>query len=162
MDINRVVISGRLTRDCEVRSTQSGGSLIRIGLAVNDRRRNAQTNEWEDRPNFVDCVMFDNNNTRAWMPQYLTKGFHVTVEGRLRYDSWDKDGQKRSRLEVVADNIDAVWPKRDQQGSSQGYQQGYQQQGYQQQGYQQQGNQQQGYQKQSSQQQSLYDEDTPF
>ena len=60
MSINRVIISGNLTRDPELRSTQSGMDVMSFGVAVNDRRRNPQTNEWEDYPNFVDCTMFGN------------------------------------------------------------------------------------------------------
>lgn len=62
MSINRVLLSGNLTRDPELRATAGGTPVLSIGLAVNDRRRNAQTGEWEDYPNFVDCSMF---GTRA-------------------------------------------------------------------------------------------------
>ena len=60
MSINRVNISGNLTRDPELRATGSGMQILRFGVAVNDRARNQQTGEWEDRPNFVDCVVFGN------------------------------------------------------------------------------------------------------
>ena len=59
MSINRVNISGNLTRDPELRATGSGMQILRFGVAVNDRARNQQTGEWEDRPNFVDCVVFE-------------------------------------------------------------------------------------------------------
>ena len=72
MSINRVIISGNLTRDPELRSTQSGMDVMSFGVAVNDRRRNPQTNEWEDYPNFVDCTMFG-NRARS-LHQYLSKG----------------------------------------------------------------------------------------
>ena len=104
MSINRVMISGNLTRDAELRSTQSGMSMLGMGVAVNDRRKNQKTGEWEDWPNFVDCTMF---GTRAEKLQpYLTKGTKVAIEGKLRYSSWEKDGQRRSKLEVIVDEIE--------------------------------------------------------
>ena len=77
MSINRVIISGNLTRDPELRSTQSGMDVMSFGVAVNDRRRNPQTNEWEDYPNFVDCTMFG-NRARS-LHQYLSKGTKVAI-----------------------------------------------------------------------------------
>ena len=109
MSINRVMISGNLTRDAELRSTQSGTSMLGMGVAVNDRRKNQKTGEWEDYPNFVDCTMF---GTRAEKLQpYLTKGTKVAVEGKLSYRSWEKDGQRRSKLEVIVDEIEFMSSK---------------------------------------------------
>ncbi|WP_304598271.1 single-stranded DNA-binding protein [Adlercreutzia caecimuris] len=106
MSINRVNISGNLTRDPELRSTASQMPVLAFGVAVNDRRKNQQTGEWEDYPNFVDCTMF--GNRAQSLAQYLQKGSKVFVEGKLRYSSWERDGQKRSKLEVVVDEIDFV------------------------------------------------------
>lgn len=104
MSINRVVISGNLTRDPELRTTASGMPIMSIGVAVNDRRKNNQTGEWEDYANFVDCTMF---GTRAQnIQQYLSKGSKVTIEGKLRWSQWERDGQRRSKLEVIVDDID--------------------------------------------------------
>ena len=104
VSINRVNITGNLTRDPELRATQSGTQVLHLGVAVNDRRRNPQTGNWEDYPNFIDCVMF---GTRAEaIPRYLSKGTKVAIEGRLRYSSWERDGQKRSKIEVVVDEIE--------------------------------------------------------
>ena len=100
MSINRVIISGNLTRDPELRSTQSGMDVMSFGVAVNDRRRNPQTNEWEDYPNFVDCTMFG-NRARS-LHQYLSKGTKVAIEGKLRWSQWERDGQKRSKLGPTA------------------------------------------------------------
>lgn len=134
MSINRVAISGNLTRDPEVRVTQSGSSILTFGMAVNDRRRNGQTGEWEDYANFVDCVLF--GSRAEWLARDLHKGKKVFVEGRLSYSSWERDGQRRSKLEVVINDIDYDRPPRQQGGYSQnqgGYgqpaQQGYEQQG---------------------------------
>lgn len=121
VSINRVNITGNLTRDPELRSTQGGTQVLHLGVAVNDRRRNPQTGNWEDYPNFIDCVMF---GTRAEAIQrYLTKGTKVAIEGRLRYSSWERDGQKRSKIEVVVDEIEFMSSR---QGGNAG---GYQQQG---------------------------------
>ena len=104
MSINRVIISGNLTRDPELRSTQSGMDVLSFGVAVNARRRNPQTNEWEDYPNFVDCTMFG-NRARS-LAQYLSKGTKVSIEGKLRWSQWERDGQKRSKLEVIVDELE--------------------------------------------------------
>ena len=104
MSINRVNISGNLTRDPELRATAGGTQVLSFGVAVNDRRRNPQTGEWEDYPNFVDCTMF---GARAEaVSRFLSKGTKVAIEGKLRYSSWERDGQRRSRLEVVVDEIE--------------------------------------------------------
>lgn len=132
MSINRVIISGNLTRDPELRRTQSGMAIMSFGVAVNDRRRNQQTGEWEDYANFVDCTMF--GNRAESLSNYLSKGTKVAIEGKLRWSQWERDGQKRSKLEVIVDELEFM-SSRDRQG---GYQQqsGYQQGGYQQGGYQ--------------------------
>ena len=104
MSINRVTISGNLTRDPELRATAGGTQVLSFGVAVNDRRRNPQNGEWEDYPNFVDCTMF---GTRAEaVSRYLSKGSKVAIEGKLRYSSWERDGQRRSKLEVIVDEIE--------------------------------------------------------
>ena len=104
MSINSVNISGNLTRDPELRTTASGMAIMSLGVAVNDRRKNNQTGEWEDYANFIDCTMF---GTRAQsIQQYLSKGTHVTISGKLRWSQWERDGQKRSKIEVIVDDID--------------------------------------------------------
>lgn len=116
MSINRVNISGNLTRDPELRATAGGTQVLSFGVAVNDRRRNPQNGEWEDYPNFVDCTMF---GTRAEaVSRYLSKGSKVAIEGKLRYSSWERDGQRRSKLEVIVDEIEFL--SRGQQGGGQG------------------------------------------
>lgn len=122
MSINRVTISGNLTRDPELRTTQGGMAVMGFGVAVNDRRKNQQTGEWEDVPNFVDCTMF---GTRAQsVMKYLGKGSKVCIEGKLRWSQWETDGQKRSKLEVIVDEIELMSRNGQQQQSQQ--QTGYQ------------------------------------
>ena len=121
MSINRVVISGNITRDPELRRTQSGMAIMSFGVAVNDRRRNQQTNEWEDRVNFVDCTVF--GKRAESLSDRLSKGMKVAIEGKLRYSQWERDGQKRSKLEVAVDEIEFM--SRNQQGQTRGNQGGY-------------------------------------
>lgn len=104
MSINRVNISGNLTRDPELRATTGGTQVLSFGMAVNDRRKNQQTGEWEDYPNFVDCTMFGSRAEKV--SRYLAKGCKVAVEGKLRYSQWERDGQKRSKLEVIVEEIE--------------------------------------------------------
>lgn len=105
MSINKVLISGNLTRDAELRSTASGTSILAFGVAVNDRRRN-QNGEWEDYANFVDCTMFGRRADA--LAQYLTKGTKVAIEGRLHYSSWEdrNGGGRRSKLDVTVDELE--------------------------------------------------------
>ena len=104
MSINRVMISGNLTRDPELRATGSGTSVLKMGVAVNDRRKNQQTGEWEDYANFVDVTFF---GARAeGLSKHLSKGQKVAIEGKLRWSSWETDGQKRSKLEVIGDELE--------------------------------------------------------
>lgn len=104
MSINRVNISGNLTRSPELRATQGGSNVLAFGVAVNDRRKNPQTGEWEDYPNFIDCVVF--GNRAESLSRFLAKGTKVAIEGKLRWSQWEKDGHKRSKIEVIVDEIE--------------------------------------------------------
>ena len=104
MSINKVLISGNLTRDPELRSTASGTSVLSFGVAVNDRRRNQQTGEWEDYPNFIDCTMF--GSRAESVSRFISKGSKVAIEGKLRWSQWERDGQRRSKIEVIVDEIE--------------------------------------------------------
>ena len=115
MSINRVAISGNLTRDAVLRTTQSGMSILDFGVAVNDRRKNQQTGEWEDCPNFVDCTVFGPRAEK--LQPYLAKGSKVALEGKLRYSSWESNGQHRSKLSVIVDDLEFVSSRRDDAGS---------------------------------------------
>lgn len=113
MSINRVNITGNLTREPDLQSTAGGTPVLSLGVAVNGRRKNQQTGEWEDYPNFVDCTMF---GARAQnVSRFLSKGSKVAIEGKLRWSQWERDGQKRSKIEVVVDEIEFLSSK----GSSQ-------------------------------------------
>lgn len=122
MSINRVCISGNLTRNSELRQRQSGGGVLTFSMAVNDRRKNAQTGEWEDFPNYVDCVLFGRRAEKLQV--YLAKGAKVAVEGKLRYSSWEnQNGEKRSKLEVIADEVEFL--SRAERAAGAGQQQAY-------------------------------------
>lgn len=105
MSINKAIITGNLTRDPELRMTAAGTPVLGFGVAVNDRTKNQQTGQWEDHPNFVDCVMF---GSRAQaVGGYLHKGSKVAIEGKLRWSQWQaQDGAKRSKLEVIVDELE--------------------------------------------------------
>ena len=112
MSINRVIITGNLTRDPELNRSQSGMAILKMGVAVNDRRKNSTTGEWEDSVNFVDVTMF---GTRAEsVSRFLSKGKSVGIEGKLRWHQWESAaGEKRSKLEVIADDIELFGGPRD-------------------------------------------------
>lgn len=108
MSINRVVFTGNLTRDSELSKTNGNNTpVLNFAVAVNDRRKNQSTGEWEDYPNYVDCALFGPRATA--LEPILKKGMKVAVEGKLRWSQWtDKDNpeKKRSSLSVLVDEIE--------------------------------------------------------
>jgi single-strand DNA-binding protein len=100
-DINHVVLVGRLTRDAELKYTANGQAVCKFSIAVNRRRKNGDN--WEDEPSFFDIVLWGRSGEA--LNQYLLKGKAIGVEGELRQDRWQQDGQNRSKVEVVANNI---------------------------------------------------------
>ncbi len=101
---NRVVLMGNLTRDPELRYISSGTAVSEIGLAVNDRVK--KNDQWVDEATFVDVTLW--GRTAEVANEYLSKGSNILIEGRLKYDTWEKDGQKRSKLRVVAEKMQMV------------------------------------------------------
>lgn len=99
---NRVILMGNLTRDIQLRYTPGGTPVTEVGLAVNDRRKN-QNGEWVDETTFVDVTFW--GRTAEVAAEYLSKGSPVFVEGRLKLDTWEKDGQKNYKLRVVCDRM---------------------------------------------------------
>ena len=119
MSINRVIISGNLTRDPELRSTASGMPVLGFGVAVNDRRNNQQTGGGEGNPNIIDCPL---GGTRPQsLSQYLSKGTKVSIEGKLRWSQWERDGQKRSKIEVIVDELEFMSSRNSGAQQSGGY-----------------------------------------
>jgi len=111
---NRVIIVGNLTRDVELRYIPSGTAVTDITLAVNERiKRNDQ---WVDEANFFDVTMW--GRTAEVAAEYLSKGSNVLVEGRLRQEKWEQDGQKRSKVKVICDKMQMLGSKGGGQGGS--------------------------------------------
>jgi single-strand DNA-binding protein len=102
MNINNVVITGNLTRDPELRTIPSGTSVCELGVAVNERVKDS-SGAWTDRANFFNVTVWGKSAENC--AQYLSKGRGVAVSGRLRWESWEKDGQKRSAVKIVADMV---------------------------------------------------------
>jgi single-strand DNA-binding protein len=120
MSINRVIITGNLTRDPELKALPSGTSVLKLGVAVNDRRKNQQTGEWEDAPNFVDVSIFGQRGES--LSRFLEKGTRVAIEGKLRWSQWEnQQGEKRSKLEVVADEIEFMSSRGEGGGGARSY-----------------------------------------
>ena len=99
---NRVILMGNITRDIELRYTPGGQAVTDVGLAVNDRRKN-QAGEWVDETTFVDVTLW--GRTAEIASEYLSKGSPVLFEGRLKLDTWEQEGQKRSKLRVVGERM---------------------------------------------------------
>jgi single-strand DNA-binding protein len=100
-DLNHVVLIGRLTRDAELKSIASGQAVCKFSIAVNRRKKNGD--QWEDEANFFDVVAWGRLGESRH--QYLIKGKMVAVDGELRQDRWQQDGQNRSKVEIVANTI---------------------------------------------------------
>jgi single-strand DNA-binding protein len=99
---NRVILVGNVTRDPELRYIPSGSAVTEIGLAVNDRRKNA-AGEWIEETTFIDVTLWA--RTAEVASEYLTKGSSVLIEGRLKLDTWEKDGKKNSKLRVIGEKM---------------------------------------------------------
>lgn len=129
MSINSVNLSGNLSKDAELRNTQSGMAIAQFSVAVNERVK--QGEQWVDRANWIDCTMF---GTRAEkIAPYLTKGTKVSVQGKLRQSKWqDNEGNNRSKIEVIVDEIEFMSARQEQAPQAPQYapQQQYQHQQY--------------------------------
>lgn len=116
-NLNKVMLIGRLTRDPEMRTFSNGGKLATIGFAVNHRKKNQQTGEWEEQPVFVDVKAFNREKGRQLadlVEQYLHKGNQAYIEGHLQLEQWtSQDGQKRSKLTVILDDLQFLEPRGD-------------------------------------------------
>lgn len=103
-NINRVVITGNLTRDPELRSTPGGTTVCSLRVAVNSRRKDNETGQWVDKPNYFDVTVFGAQGENCG--QYLSKGRPVAVEGRLNWREWEaQDGGKRQSVDIIADAV---------------------------------------------------------
>ena len=116
MNINRVVLTGNLTRDPELSSTGGGLSICKLGIAVNTRRKSGDT--WEEKPNFFRVTVFGRQAESC--AQYLKKGRPVAIDGRLEWSQWERDGQKRESIDIIADSVQFLGG-RDDAGNGNGF-----------------------------------------
>ena len=116
-DINRVTIVGRLTRDPELRHLPSGTPVLEMGVAVNGRQKD-DTGNWTDKPNFFDVKVY--GNQAEFLAQRLAKGRRIGVDGRLDWRSWEaQDGTKRSRVDIVAQDVQFLDSRGEGEGGGQ-------------------------------------------
>lgn len=117
--INRVVLTGGLTRDPELRSTSGGMSVLSMRLAFSSRGKNPQSGQWEDMPNYIDVTMFGDRAQR--LSTVLKKGSSIGVDGKLRWREWEsQSGEKRQAIEIIADDIEFVGGGRPDSPSAEG------------------------------------------
>ena len=103
-NINRVVMTGNLTADPELRSLPSGTSVCSLRIACNTRRKNGSTGEWEDKPNYFNITVWGAQGENA--ARYLSKGRPVAIDGRLEWREWEaQDGTKRQATDIIADSV---------------------------------------------------------
>src|SRR5262245_33223418 len=124
-NFNKVILIGNLTRDPECRTFSNGGKVAKFGFAVNNRRKNSQTGQWEDEPMVIDCEAVnrgDFGKLADTIEEYCKKGSQICVEGRLRLDQWeDKNGGgKRSKHLIVVESMQLLGSRPDGQGGLRG------------------------------------------
>jgi len=98
---NKVILVGHLTRDPELRYIASGTAICSFGIAINEKYKSGD--EWKEKVHFVDITVWGKQGENC--AQYLNQGSQALIDGKLNYQTWEKDGQKRSKLEVVANNV---------------------------------------------------------
>jgi single-strand DNA-binding protein len=118
-NINRVIITGNLTKDPDLSSIPSSSTTVcTLRVAVNGRRRNSE-GQWEDAPNYFDVTVFGQQGENC--AQFLRKGRGVAVDGRLRWREWtDKEGHKRQSVDIIAESVQFLGG-RDDAGNGNGY-----------------------------------------
>jgi single-strand DNA-binding protein len=111
-NINRVVLTGNLTADPELRSLPSGTAVCSLRVACNTRRKNGATGEWEDKPNYFNVTVWGAQGENA--ARYLTKGRPVAIDGRLEWREWEaQDGTKRQAVDIIADSVQFLGSRED-------------------------------------------------
>jgi single-strand DNA-binding protein len=118
-NINRVIITGNLTADPDLRSLPSGTSVCKLRVAVNTRRKDNSTGEWVDKPNYFDVTVWGAQGENC--ANYLSKGRPVAVQGRLDWREWEaQDGSKRQAVEIIADSVQFLGSRSDNPGAGGG------------------------------------------
>ena len=111
-NINRVVLTGNLTHDPELRSLPSGMSVCKLRIACNTRRKNNASGEWEDKPNYFDVTVWGAQGENC--ARFLSKGRPVAIDGRLEWREWEaQDGSKRQSTEIIADAVQFLGGRED-------------------------------------------------
>ena len=118
-NINRVVLTGNLTTDPELRNLPSGMSVCKLRVACNTRRKGA-SGEWEDKPNYFDVTVWGAQGENC--ARYLSKGRPVAIDGRLEWREWEtKEGGKRQAIDIIADSVQFLGGRDDGGGGSNGF-----------------------------------------
>jgi single-strand DNA-binding protein len=118
-NINRVIITGNLTADPDLRSLPSGTSICKLRVAVNTRRKDNSTGEWVDKPNYFDVTVWGAQGENC--ARYLSKGRPVAIDGRLEWREWEtQEGQKRQGIDIIADTVQFLSSPRDDAGGNGG------------------------------------------
>ena len=117
-NINRVVLTGNLTRDPELRSLNSGMSVCSLRVACNTRRKDNASGEWTDKPNYFSVTVWGAQGENC--ARFLSKGRPVAIDGRLEWREWEKDGIKRESIDIIADSVQFLGG-RDEGGESNGF-----------------------------------------
>ncbi|MBS1894079.1 MAG: single-stranded DNA-binding protein [Actinobacteria bacterium] len=122
-NVNVVVLTGNLTRDPEMRHTEGGTAIAELRLAVNSRRKDGNTGEWKDKPNYFDVIVFGVHAENC--AKYLSKGRPIAIEGRLDWREWevkDGSGKNRQAVQIIANTVQFLGPKPEGEKSDQGAQ----------------------------------------
>lgn len=120
-NINRVILTGNLTRDPELKALSSGNSVCKMRIAVNTRRKDGASGEWVDKPNYFDVTVWGAQGENC--SNYLYKGRPVAIDGRLEWREWqDKEGNNRQSVEIVADSVQFLGGREDGGGQGGGQQ----------------------------------------
>jgi single-strand DNA-binding protein len=119
-NINRVIITGNLTRDPELRSTSSGMSVCSMRVACNTRRKDQSTGDWVDKPNYFDVTVWGAQGENC--ARFLAKGRPVAIDGRLEWREWqDKEGNTRQSIDIIADAVQFLGGRDDMGGGGNGF-----------------------------------------
>ncbi len=120
-NINRVIITGNLTRDPELRSTGGGMTVCGLRIACNGRRKNRETGAWEDQPNYFDVTVFGAQGENCH--RFLSKGRGVAIDGRLQWREWEdkNNGQKRQAVDIIAETVQFLGGGNDAAGNGNGF-----------------------------------------
>jgi len=112
VSVNKVLLAGRLTRDPELTYIQAGTAICKFGLAVNEKYKSGE--EWKEKVHFIDITVWGKSGENV--AQYMNKGSRVFIDGKLNYQTWEVQGEKKSKLEVVANNVQFLDAKKENTG----------------------------------------------